>query len=458
MKQKAAIIAAAAIVALLFSACQPTPEEEVVIDNGSALAADEVSGMDPDFDLTSMLEAVPERWDEELSMRDGSVNIKIGADIDFPEVSAIPIVRMTPASFELEKLEAVVALLGGEGAYLAMPPQNSEGYALPAPEEYEKWIADTTATLQKLAEEYGGNYAEEIAAYIDELEADRKRLTEELAAHDGEEARKVEDYESLSGTFQFEAYILDKAGDKVTNIQVGLRGRPQDDVRESFIFASEQSAPVVNEPIGSLEEAVEVGARVLEVLGIKESYDLVSIVGGGEAYDLSYGRSYKGIAYSPLVNKRIAYESEYSPAWVDERLRIVFITGSGRLNFFHWWGYGQTEEELSANAELCGFDEIQAACEKHLSSVFSWRPDEIAATNIEIDRISLGYMRVKLQNATGGYALIPAWTFQGRITNTYREGFGYIAGVPARDPIADNVVLVLSALDGGLIYSPVANK
>lgn len=442
----------------LFSACQSTPEEEVVIDNGSALAADAVSGMDPGFELADMLKAVPERWDDELSMRYGSVHIKIGADIDFPDVRAIPIVRVTPASFELEKLEAVVALLGGEGAYLAMPPQNSEGYALPAPEEYEKWIANTTATLQKLAEEYGGNYSEEIAAYIAELEADRKRMTEALAAHDGEEARKVEDYESLSGTFQFEAYILDKNGDRMMKIQVGLRGRPQDDVRESFIYVSEQSAPVVDEPIGSLEDAVEAGERVLEALGLAESYELVSISGGEEGYDLSYGRMYNGIAYSPLVNKRIAYESEYSPAWVDERLRFVFITGSGRLNFFHWWGYGHTGEELSANAELCGFDEIQAACEKHLSSVFSWRPEEIATTDIEIDRISLGYMRVKLQNATGGYALIPAWTFQGRITNTYREGFGYIAGVPARDPIADNVVLVLSALDGGLIYSPVANK
>lgn len=454
--RKVFIIALA--VCILLSACQPTPEEEAVIDNGSALAADAVSGMDTDFDLTAMLEAVPERWNAELSMRDGLVNIKIGADIDFPEVSAIPIVRVTPASFELEKLEAVVALLGGEGAYLAMPPQNSEGYALPAPEDYEKWIADITATLQKFAKEYDGSYPEEIAAHVAELEAERKRLTEALAAYDGEEARKVEDYESLSGTFQFEAYIMDENGDRMMKIQVGLRGRPQDDVRECVIYASKQSAPVVDEPIGSLEDAVEAGARVLEALGIAGNYSLSSIAGGEEAYDLSYGRAYKGIAYSPLVNKRIVFESEYSPAWVDERLRFGFTTGSDRLNYFHWWGYGHTGEELSANAELCGFDEIQAACEKHLTSVFSWRPEEIATTDIEIDRISLGYMRVKLQNATGGYAMIPAWTFQGRITNTYRDGFGYIPDLPAKELLADNVVLVLSALDGGLIYSPVANK
>ena len=92
------------VVCILLSACQPTPEE-VVIDNGSALAADAVSGMAPDFDLTAMLEAVPERWDAELSMRDGSVNIKIGADIDFPEVRAIPIVRVTPPRLSWKSLK-----------------------------------------------------------------------------------------------------------------------------------------------------------------------------------------------------------------------------------------------------------------------------------------------------------------------------------------------------------------
>ena len=447
----------AAVLALLLTACQPTPNEEVIISQNGSLSPNAFLDMDPDFDLPAMLARVPERWEKEMILRDGTVKITMDAEIEYPNVGAIPIVEVIPASFEPEKIEALVRAIGGEDAYLAIPPQDAGGLALPSREDYEAWIADITETIKKLAAENSKNYSEEIVAYIADLESERKRLTEKLAAYQEVPSEIVKDYSSLQDTFQVEGYIYDNEGNRAAQAQIGLRGRAQDDVRESFIYVTKISVPISDGHIDSLENAVAAVERLLEDIGVSGSYTLVSIAGSDEMYELSYGRTYKGIAYSPSVNKRILYESEYSPAWVDERLSVGFDVGESIPSFFHWWGYGLMGEELIANATLCDFSEIQTAFETQLSSIFSWRADEIATTDILIDRISLGYMRVKMQNAADRYMLIPAWTFQGSIQNTYREGYGYTPNRPVYEMLQDNVVLVLSAIDGAVIYSGTAN-
>ena len=449
--------AAFVLIPLLLTACQPTPDQEVIISQNGALAPKVILDMEPDFDLPAMLAKVPKRWATEMILRDGTVKIAIDAGIEYPNVSAIPIVEVVPTSFEPEKIEALVRAIGGKDAYMAILPQDASGRVLPSREDYEAWIADITGTIKKLTAENAESCSEETAAYIADLESERKRLTEELAAYQEVPAEIVKDYSTLQSTFQVEGYIYDSEGNKAAQVQIGLRGRAQDDVRESFIYVTKISAPVSDGDIGSLEDAVAAGERLLEDLGVSGGYDLVSIAGNDEAYELSYGRTYKGIAYSPSVNKRIVYESECSPAWVDERLSVGFDVGKSIPRFFHWWGYGSMEEERSTNAALCDFSEIQAASETQLSSIFSWRADEIATTDIMIDRISLGYMRVKMQNAADGYMLIPAWTFQGRIINTYREGYGYTPNHPVQEMLEDNAVLVLSAIDGAVIYSGTAN-
>lgn len=440
----------ASVFLCFFSACQVTPKEEVIIKQGPEEM--EIQSMDSNFCLNDYLASIPPQWEEEIILSNGKVTIDIDAKVDYPQISKIPIVEVLPASFEPELIHKIVSFFGGDGAYLSLPPQDAEGYALPTAKDYELWISEITKTIQKVTADYAGTGSEEVMLYLAELEEERKVLTEKLAACSGDDAAIVTDYETLVDTFQFEADLCDRAGNRAAKVQIGLRGKPGNDRRECFIFASAIDISGHSSVINSLDDAVKFSDAFLQQLEIYESYELVSIIGDQDAVELCYGARYKGLSYSPLVNRNIVFENQYSPAWVDERITIGFEFGHSSPSFFHWWGHGIYGEAVTDNAQLCDFSVIQNACRTQLAASYSWRTEDIKATNVTVDRISLGYMRVKMQNNANRYMLIPVWTFQGEITNTLslENGFDQRA---MSEPLPDKTVLVLSAIDGRTIYS-----
>ena len=110
----AAILACIMLITCFTTACQPTPESEVVVgkdDNTleSAIHTEAPPGTTIQYE---------ERWAEELNSADREVRILVDAPVDVPNVTNVSVVSIKPHYFNDEEVKkAVKELLGDQQLY-----------------------------------------------------------------------------------------------------------------------------------------------------------------------------------------------------------------------------------------------------------------------------------------------------------------------------------------------------
>ena len=104
------------------------------------------------------------------------------------------------------------------------------------------------------------------------------------------------------------------------------------------------------------------------------------------------------------------------------------------------------------SAELLSFAEIQSQFEKNMKASYSWFDESTLSADISVCRISLGYYRVPLKDQVNRYAMIPAWTFEGtRMMETKSDDS--TGTFLSQDDLPNNVLMIISGLDGSLLYA-----
>ena len=98
---------------------------------------------------------------------------------------------------------------------------------------------------------------------------------------------------------------------------------------------------------------------------------------------------------------------------------------------------------------LLPFPDVEKSVCAALNAHLAWQPEEIRKTEIEITGISLGYRLIRKPNADKAYLVIPVWSVTGSVQNRTE-----INGSEISDSvkIQNNVILVLNAVDGSLIW------
>ena len=399
------------------------------------------------FSLSAYLNALPQTWtQEEILFRDNSVSISINADITYPNVDAMPIVSVRPAQFPMEKVTALLDFVAPSGSLLLL---NEKDGAI----QYTK--AQLTSIIQGINEDIAsidnkGLDAAQKEEYLAQLETDLQIFMEQLkTAPDTSANVQLPSYADLAN-YPYGHYRL-LAGNMLPIGTLTFQNEADQPSKGLFSLYINPAATeaYVREAVNSEDEAVKIASGLLQSIGLLDEYTFVSSYDHemATAYAVDFSRAYKGVACSPLTERK--NESEFMPTWEDEQLSVYIPKRCNYISAFRWAGFTLATTELDANAELVAFAQIKDNCINALTAKFAWRPSYLETTAVTIDRISLGYIRTQVKN--GGYALIPAWTFEGTITDLmHSKGYD-----PVNHPnLLDNgVVLILSAVDGSVIYT-----
>ncbi len=94
------IIMAALAAALLLTACQPTPDEVVVINKNDV--GEEIKNS-AEKSIT-----VPDAWDEQVTNENGDTYIDVNAKISIPDTDAFCVMSVEPGKFSQEEVDKLV--------------------------------------------------------------------------------------------------------------------------------------------------------------------------------------------------------------------------------------------------------------------------------------------------------------------------------------------------------------
>ena len=174
---------------MLFLACVPTPEEDAVVNKTEGKLEETITQMSPvsayrteDVQMqaapTGTLRSsvgAPEHCTEELENRvfGGVLQITVDADVEVPDVSAVPVFSAQIKAFSAEEKERIAKLLLGDGPYCERSQERMKKERLKASIDslarilteigdraygedypYEEMRAANEAELQKCLERY----------------------------------------------------------------------------------------------------------------------------------------------------------------------------------------------------------------------------------------------------------------------------------------------------------------
>ena len=151
-------VASCLLAAALLAACQPTPEEDVVVNKGDGTAIAEAP---------AGRYAAPERYADELTFQAAGVDtrVRIDAAVSVPEVERYPVYAVSPAAYpEATARQFISACLNGyEGFTGCTGDGTTKAMAQQLIEEYQAVLEPEHPLWQRMRE--NNDYSEERREY-----------------------------------------------------------------------------------------------------------------------------------------------------------------------------------------------------------------------------------------------------------------------------------------------------
>ena len=144
-------------------------------------------------------------------------------------------------------------------------------------------------------------------------------------------------------------------------------------------------------------------------------------------------------------------QEQVSQVWPQEYIKI-YIDDSGILQF-NWNAPTQIGETVNENVSLKSFGEIMTVFKQQITNRYAYNDDpQIAAREIHIDKIKLSMMKIKMADGNG-YLFVPVWDFFGYSVNTYSDDTQLILdenNQKTMDRFGESF-LTINAIDGSVI-------
>lgn len=478
------------LAALLLAACQPTPEQEYIVNKGDNVVGDKLSATpvpiepvedevdakaaesehepsdEPPAAAPQGPQTFPARWDEDFTVSD-ALSIRFAADVIARADGVYPVFRSREAKMDVQTAVSVLDTL------------------LPAPVS----VAPNAMTKADYIEQYKDYLArvDEQQAWVDagkpemdrdgtvwtpeEIEKQSKWYQDQInAAPETNDAHAVSDYRSISvgGTF---VYTL-KDGDSAfvelypQRIAVGLgcKGCPTVWTKrdqEDAVRWDEPGAKDWQDTTLSREDAEKMLDRALESLGITgfavwqadegnlQQYDsarsaILGRVATGWFFELK--RDFGGYPLpagyvEPSTN--FAYgagdEFEVSKPISDESIEI-FVSEDG-VRLFRWRNRKEIVGLENGNVSPESFETIQTRVKNAMAA--GLRPQSEGNAHYEVYRMQLVTYTLHVPNSADYYEM-PCWVVY------YDSGRG--EDVENRDnPFWEQQCIVVNALDGSIV-------
>jgi hypothetical protein len=458
LKRFTTILFISAVFIICFlAACQPTPEEPVVIEKNGNIEQKMLQTADPGRQMPSD----GQRWQETLDFQSG-VQVNIDAEIDVPEVAAYPVVEVKPHEATQEEARKFI-----EFFTMGQPVYEYEKIRTKA--DIEQDIISVQAELEKAKNEVPEiNRQNDIDMYTEIL----KQLEEEYS----QAPEKMPDLKPATVEFKKADTGINKditvqsflGGDSPAYLAVYIEDNHQSDmvfVRNNKVCykgnfnatdtlmglsitrqEAQAKAEELFKELGINDFQLEWAEAKTEIdiknSAIPSDAEFVSDPDLKKCFAFHYSHIYNGV---PEINIQPCYgmESEsgarYDRPWTPEQI-IIYVDDSGIVEF-QWSSPGDIVRTINDNVQLKNFEEIKEIFGKQMFYQRTWANSGTKNNKITIKTIRLNLMRVKMKDENRHY-LLPVWDFIGDWTRT--EG--------SNDISTENVsFLTVNAIDGSVI-------
>ena len=432
---------------LLLTACQPTPEEDIVVNKGdgaleAAIAATAVPSEQPLLPVDEVGERI-EHWTDELHIR--GLTCTIDADIVLPDKQVFPVYRVRQRTLDAETAAQVLDyfLVDATGARETSRTR-------------EQVLLDLMLARK-------GNYVSYDGVGIwesyDGQEEDIARLEEELQTIGEEEFGPVPDTVPLDTPY---TYALPDGGRiRVRLSQDGLYAaafgaysgvQPESWVVYGDAYPGEPKGTMLQNVKISQEEAEAAAEAFLEQAGLtylglaeaekarvlqsttyetlSEGWQLTYARGDGGCIPIYYDNQQSGILYMP--------SEDYAQRWFPEFARI-YVDENG-VRSFEWRNPLEIVETMNENVLLLEFDEIKGQITQAIELGYAYMSEKMGGSRqheVTVTSVVLTNVLVPMRDTVDYQMLVPAWLV------FYRQQMG------AAEPLT--TFIAVNAVDGSTI-------
>ena len=429
---------------VLCAACQPTPEQGVIVGKGEQSAAPTAL---PSIEASQEPQG-EERWEENFAATTGKFQIIVDAPVYYQGMTTGREYTVTQPGFSKEQIDGVFDVLVGDRAIY------SDEKGIETKEALEEDIIYKKSLLSTATHEREREMLEESIQFYEKL-YQKAPTTEEIRK--GALSRDVLYQKNgrvvliENGTARFDTFFV-REHDEGTDIQYGSNG---DNIMYSNEHEQEQPARGMEM---SREEAIQLGLETLEQMGLTDYYvaecnvadeyntsTYVQPESPKQCYVLRIYSKIGGIPINGVMHSNGLTESEEGLVRrVSRTERIIMnITDDGVEHFF-WGDPFAIQGEPKELGTLMPFEQIK---ERFRIFMMAANTDIIDAwvEEVHIDEIRLGWMLAAKKDSSTELRVIPVWDFFGY--NVVKDP----SGRGRREGGAGYSQLTINAVDGSIV-------
>ena len=423
---------------LLFAACQPTPENEAIVNKNNSNLEEKV------LDTPALSEEPTETnekivWDEtqNVDTEIGECSITVSMDVDTPESPGpVSVYLIEPAEFSLDDYESVVS------------------YLMPG-EIYDGRLSKQDVTLEilntkKLISEHTIS-----DGYQGELDNHYNFLDEKY--NDASEKNDIAKFEFIENTYGQSAVRIKSYLDDSTILT--FTGKPSDlyfradEINIDFLYTdtTAQENLQANGIETTYEQAQTIANNAMTTLFKNQPYAMVhtyiidkrnyleylwsdDVTSLGQAYVFYYMPEFDGFPslFIDPASRVVTEKTEYAKPYAREHT-IIVVDDRGIVNLTYR-SISDVIEKLNDDVKLMPFEEVLERFKTEVFHHYLWGK----SADIEITQIEFGMVREPVKDNPNQYMMVPAWNFIGNIkSSTANE--------------TEKSILALSAIDGSII-------
>jgi len=452
--------------------CNPTPEKQIIINKNDRKFEEKLKTTPSNQNYLE----IPEIITDNFYSKDGKVNIIINAKTSIPNTKTYPVVTVVPKELSSALVEKIAGKLFDGNVYddaidintksniesqiiklkeeinnLKNSNQdfNNSG-AIIDPESIDEEISNLESQINELEKEYSS-----APEYIEKKTTNFKfKKNEETGYYEMNLDGKTStgDLSKLFGSYSndLKRYILSFSSNKGSYmLEEEYTNQKLQDVNLTKEEAEKKAFNLIKE-IG-LDNMQNIGLYIGNHVGKNKPPDVstLDIRNNSQCYIFFFAPSINNIpqtfvgGYEGTTTYASNNQGKYSFPW-DPEIIEMRINDSG-VFYFKWTNPGIIKDTLNSNVQLLQFSEIKKI---FIQQMQIKKVDQLVhnadtkKTIININKISLGMMRIAKKDNQEEYLIIPVWDFLGNY-------------IDEKGKIINNEVaysfLTINAIDGSII-------
>ena len=444
MKQFTAVLIAL-LLAVSLCACQPTPEQAVVVEKDSDTMLEKAEKEEANLPDVSLAEqyGIPETYQAQIQSADGDLNIAVDAQVVVPQSNAMPIYRVRRGGFSQELIDAFYEELCGDA-------EMWEPVSVRTKEEIEQQIIGLKEGIMEFSSRNPDDpVIPEMEAAIEQAEKEYATAPDTRPEPQRADGKLQEVTEN--GVTCLKMGAQEQLADGKTGRSISARIEEDndnahlsyEDYRNKAAATRTNFGLVLSEPIG---EDAEVPPEILEQIGLTPSearqqvQELLDKTGSNMVVDRVYlqsdeqngtvdgvvrpaeqyiyrlecVRAVDGIPVAWFEGSTWDAENALSRSWWYETLGFE-VNGDG-IARMDWDNPLEIAEPVNEDASLLSFAEAMEIFEKMMLVTYEAEARQQGDIAFQIDRVTLSLQRVAEKNTQETGLLIPVWNFYGEKT------------------------------------------